>query len=650
MAAEDGETPPSEPAATQPIGSEPPSEEERLSQLGELLNCIQLDELLNMAITWVPRVTETRLVSIFVLDDETNQLVMMRHNHRSDLDVRIDLDDPGTLILEVFRKRKAILIHDIPTYVEENELPITLNKRGKYGSSACMLVPIFFRPPDGGEKEIIGALNLADKEDFSPFSKEDLRFAARIGETLGTAIHNTRIIEVKLGGHQTELMAELQGVRTQVEATAGDAGFVDMQTELEEAARKVQMMLPELPDLGEYELAVHYSPMEGVGGDFYDFIEIDEHRLGIVIGDVAGHGMGAAMVMSMTKQALKLFSRIHGKTTEALIRANAEIHGALKGELFVSIFFAILDRRTHVLSYARAGHNPPFLHNPSRDPATRTLDGKGMVVGSTGSKRFGDVLEEVSIPLEPGDLILLYTDGLVEAMNEESEEFGEDRLVLSLEANVDCEAQLIVDRLARNVTGFSRAQDDDRTMLVLRVGDIVRTAVAAPVAEDELLMVDEWLHEGDVAALAAEEVYFQAEPVAPAGPSLTEADQAALEALVERLRRGSPWDDWLADLDRQLAQLTRYRDHLTARAADSAPAPGLDPEEIDRLREILTARAEIGRLEEPLRALIDAGDFASACDQLYARLPTAKGEGHAELTTLGRQLVLLARACPSSLV
>jgi len=523
--------------------------------MAALLNCIVLDELLDLAIDWIPQITAAQVVSIFIVDDARRKLVMMRHSKRKGFDVEIDLDDPGTLILEVFRKKKAILIHDIPAYAQENKLPIEMRGGGKsYGSSSCMLVPIAFRPLEG-ERQIIGALNLTDKANFEPFTKEELRYASQIGETLGTAVHNTRIIERKLGGQQKELLGELAGARSSVATTREAAQGVE--AELEEAARRVQQLLPELPKIPGYELAVHYRPMAGVGGDFYDFIPIDEHRIGIAIGDVAGHGIEAALVMSMTKQVLNLYSKIHGTATEALIRANGEIFDALKGQSFISVFFGILDTRTHVFSYARAGHNPPFLHNPARNPPTIKLDAKGMVLGTTGSRRFGEMLEEIRIPLRTGDLLLLYTDGVVEAMTAEGEEFGEERLVLSLEANAVCTPDQLKSRLARHVSGFSAEVSDDQTILVIKAIDIVATASEAEAAEpaEALLMVDQWLHEGELAAEAAQEVFFQAEPVdvGTGGLALSDDDAALIQTLADELGLIGPLGRILGRLGKELA-------------------------------------------------------------------------------------------------
>lgn len=624
-------------ADDEPLSADP------LQQLAQLLNCIDSDELLDLSIEWIPRVACVNLTSIFLVDRKGEKLVMMRHNHRNDLDVAIDLDDPGTLILEVFRKQKAILIHDIAAYVEENDLPIELNKRQKYSSGSCMLVPIFYRPP-GGAKEIIGALNMADKTDLQPFSKDELRFASKIGETLGTAIHNTRIIERKLGGHQKELLGELHSLRDAVSQDTFDA-----EDELAEAARRVEEMLPDLPSIPGFEIAVHYSPMEGVGGDFYDFFAIDEHRTAVVIGDVAGHGIEAALVMSMTKQVLSLYGRVHGNVREALIRANEEIHGALQGDSFISIFFGILDHRTYELRYGRAGHNPPMLFNANRDPKLTELTAKGMVVGTTGGKRFGDVLQEQSVLLQSGDVLLLYTDGLVEAMTAEGEEFGEERLRANIEANSVCSADLLVSRLSRHVAGFSAAQDDDRTMLVLKAGELRPTAAPidrAQPGESDLLVVGGWLGEGELGSEAADEVFVQdAEPA----PLVSANDDQLLAAHTEALGGLAGLDAMLTTLEQRLdsrLELTERRRQAAVNRTESLRAD-LAFERASAINNAEGVLAEL--LDDDIRALLRSGKGTAALTVMMRSVEAAAAEGPEALAAAGERMSRLARALPSVL-
>ena len=196
--------------------------------------------------------------------------------------------------------------------------------------------------------------------------------ATHVGDILATALHNSHVVERKLGGRQKELMAELSEIK--------DA-YQQKDIKLDEAKKRQKQMLPELPSLSEYDIDVRYSPMEKIGGDFYDFIPIKEDEIGIVVGDVSGHGIEAALVMSMAKQILRIYSKLHGSLVDTLIHTNEEICNNLKGETFVAVFLGVLNTTTHVLRYARAGQTYPLLYNPGRHPNILELKSDGMVLG-----------------------------------------------------------------------------------------------------------------------------------------------------------------------------------------------------------------------------------------------------------------------------
>jgi serine phosphatase RsbU (regulator of sigma subunit) len=196
-----------------------------------------------------------------------------------------------------------------------------------------------------------------------------------------------------------------------------------------EAARNAQLkMLPSrLPEIPGYELAVHYEPSAVLGGDMYHFLEPGAGYTGLLMGDVSGHGVESAVIMSM---ALKSFSvRSSGQTSPSavMLKVNADLHRDLERGKFVSAFYAILHHESGMVRCARAGHTPGLLANAA-DGSLMLLEGSGGVLGIGDNMAFAKSLHEYQVVLPPGGLLLLYTDGITEAMSPDKREFGEQQL------------------------------------------------------------------------------------------------------------------------------------------------------------------------------------------------------------------------------
>lgn len=239
--------------------------------------------------------------------------------------------------------------------------------------------------------------------------------------------------------------------------------------ELDRAAVKATAMLPELPDLPGFEVFVHYQPLEGIGGDFYDFIALHEGNLGVAIGDVSGHGVDAAMVMTMAKKTLKIVARASSSPKAALMLANEELLQDLDGRTFVTLWYGMLDPRSWTLRYARAGHEPLLLFNPNRAPAMQELLTEGMTAGITSGTRYEKVMTEGELKLQQGDLLLLYTDGISEVMNNAQEQFGRERIEAVMQQSAGRSCKEVVDEIKAALDGFRDGEvDDDQTIMVMR--------------------------------------------------------------------------------------------------------------------------------------------------------------------------------------
>jgi sigma-B regulation protein RsbU (phosphoserine phosphatase) len=242
-------------------------------------------------------------------------------------------------------------------------------------------------------------------------------------------------------------------------------------------AREIQMsLLPQEPLIaGGLHFAGHCEPAREVGGDYYDFWAIDDHRFGMLIADVAGKGTSAALYMAELKGIVLSFSQSHSSPRQLLIDANRIISNHLDTRRFITMTYGVVDVRAHTLTYARAGHCPlirlPGPGSPSH--AAEVLAPDGLVLGLKldDGEMFERLLEEATLPIVPGDVFLLYTDGLTEAMNPAGDFFGEDRLSALVQAHGTAPFHQLRDEILTAISTFvgPAEQQDDMTMLLLCV-------------------------------------------------------------------------------------------------------------------------------------------------------------------------------------
>lgn len=238
---------------------------------------------------------------------------------------------------------------------------------------------------------------------------------------------------------------------------------------LDEAKRRQRRMLPPPPEARGFQFGTLYLPAGSVSGDFYDFVNVGEDQIGIVIGDVTGHGIEAGIVMAMVRKLISYIGRTISSPVEVLSIVNDEVFAEI--DVFVSVFYGILDTRERVLTYCRAGHNPPILHNPGRIPATSRLTGTGMAIGVDVGPPFQNLLENVVLELKPQDVILAYTDGLAEAMDPDGEEFGDPRIVETIERYAPRKVEEMLRLMLASVQKFARGApiEDDVAMVGIKV-------------------------------------------------------------------------------------------------------------------------------------------------------------------------------------
>jgi phosphoserine phosphatase RsbU/P len=235
-----------------------------------------------------------------------------------------------------------------------------------------------------------------------------------------------------------------------------------------EMARQIQLsILPrETPKIKGLEIAARYIPMGSVAGDFYDFIIVDEQHVGILIADVSGHGLPAALIASMLQVALTAQFGHASEPGRVLAGLNQALCGKFRQD-FVTAAYLFVDMEKSSMSYAGAGHPPLLLWRGSTATAVEVSE-NGLLLGHFPEETYS----VVQVPLEPGDRAVLYTDGILEARNPAEEMFGAERFMRSLEYNHSLGSELLADSLLDELSrwsGHTRGEDqeDDITLLAI---------------------------------------------------------------------------------------------------------------------------------------------------------------------------------------
>lgn len=222
-----------------------------------------------------------------------------------------------------------------------------------------------------------------------------------------------------------------------------------------------------LPQIPGWELTVTLRPARQTCGDFYDVIPLPNGRVGLIIADVADKGAAAALYMALSRTLVRTFTILyHARPDFALRAANHRIRSDTDSEQFVTLFLGVLDPATGVLTYANAGHNPPLCFRADGAGKVQPLPQTGIPLGMFEGKSWG----RESVRLAPGDVLLLYTDGITEAQNGREEMFGSERLLRTARQNLSASAEGFQNALLDAVGGFvgETPQFDDIALMVLK--------------------------------------------------------------------------------------------------------------------------------------------------------------------------------------
>ena len=252
-----------------------------------------------------------------------------------------------------------------------------------------------------------------------------------------------------------------------IHAEAHDKRRLD--DELKQASEIQRILLPKKPPgLKDFRLASAFRAARMVSGDYFDYVAVDKMRFGVAIGDVCGKGIAASLIMAMCRSTLRNNAAGNLSPAAVLHAVNRAIFPDIREDMFVSLLYLVLTKESNEVRLARAGHEPPMVYRKATN-SVESVEPPGMAAGIDDGEVFERSLADFSLTLDTGDLLLLYTDGVIEAENGNEEEFGLERLRETLLGSAPRGAQAVVDAVSDAVTAFagSAPQSDDITLIAV---------------------------------------------------------------------------------------------------------------------------------------------------------------------------------------
>jgi sigma-B regulation protein RsbU (phosphoserine phosphatase) len=409
-----------------------------LYAISEILGqTVRLEEATQTIVREVSTVVGARRASIMVFDESSGVLrtVAARGFGVEGLGP-VDINDDCSIAAQVYRERR-IVAHDP---VNPDSAPPDCGDSRGYRGNAFLSVPICYGAP-GSPLRCVGVMNLTDRIGGDRFTLSDRKLVAAVANQIGAAVENARLVEKDL--RQQRLRREL------------------------ELAHDLQLKLLPSPSVlqGDAQVAARCLPADSVGGDFYTFTRLGRGRVGVMLGDVASHGFSAALVMALVMSAAGIHAAASVTPDETLSALLDSLSPELaRTEMYFSVFYGVLDPLGGRLAYASAGHPYAFRIPPFGEPERLPATAPPLGLATPGS------IQRRQVPWSVGsDLLVLWTDGLVDARNEEGEPFGEERLLAQVCARRSEPVDAIVKAVLEESDAFGSRPVDDRTLLVLRI-------------------------------------------------------------------------------------------------------------------------------------------------------------------------------------
>ncbi len=397
----------------------------------ELSSTLDLERLLQLIMRRAVELLNAEAGSLFLTDAASGDLVFrVVHGGAEDL-VGTHIPAGAGIVGEAATTGQPVIVNKVKG---DQRWFQDLDKTTGFSTESLLAVPLCTQDCS------LGVLELINRRDGSPFQDEDVELLTTFAAQAAVAIDMASLHQAALEKERLERELELA---------------FEMQSSL------IPLRTPRIPG---WDFAAYWKPARKVGGDFYDFVRVGD-ELGMVIADVADKGMHAALFMALSRSIVRASVTAAPTPADGLTRANRLLCADAKGGMFVTLFYGQLDPSSGELAYVNCGHNPPLIYRTaSRE--FEELGTTGIVLGFDPAWPF----EQRRACLEPGDYLVLYTDGVTEATGEGSEQFGDEQLVPSLLAGHGKAAGEVLDgvRAALEVFIGEATQFDDITLVVIK--------------------------------------------------------------------------------------------------------------------------------------------------------------------------------------
>ncbi len=349
--------------------------------------------------------------------------------------LRLHTIPPGEGVVgRVWQTREPVCLTDLANTPELAALRGT-----SLGARSIMVTPLLYG------KQNMGVLALGNGAMSTPFSPSDFVVFKSIAEQSAFALYNAIVYseanEKKRLDHDLEIAQDIQ-----------------------------RLLLPsEAPTVDGFEISGINIPARHVSGDYFDYIKVDDERLGVAIADVSGKGVPASIIMAICRSVLRSQATANPSPADVLQKVNRQIYPDIKEDMFISMAYVILDHVRNTVLLSRAGHDAP-LHYQHATGSVTPIKPPGMVVGIDSGSVFDRITHDFALSLERDDCLLLYTDGVTEALDANGDEFGPERMIQCVQASAPKGAPAIIKNLIDELRSFvgAQPQNDDITLIAIR--------------------------------------------------------------------------------------------------------------------------------------------------------------------------------------
>ena len=403
---------------------------EQLIEAAQVVNStLELDKLLSLILDTALKIVEGDRGTLYLLDEKKRELWSKVLRGEELVTIRLPLGKG----IAGYVGATGDTLNIADAYLDPRFNPEFDRKTG-YRTATILCMPV--RNKEG---VIIGVLQLLNKRK-GVFTRDDENFINALSIHASIAIENARLYEEERDYHR-------------------------MREEVRLAARIQGDLLPKAhPSVDGYDVAGTSIPAQEVGGDYFDYIPVDADRWAFALGDVSGKGLPASLVMANLQATLRGQTDPGVSVSECVARSNRLLHRSTSADKFVTLFYGVLDVREHRFVFSNAGHDNPFFYDQGVAP--RRLSTGGIVLGAIGEYPF----QEESITFAPGDLLVICSDGIAEAMNAKGDFFGEERIAEAIAKHRDAPAAELMEAILGTVRRFvgKHPQSDDMTILILK--------------------------------------------------------------------------------------------------------------------------------------------------------------------------------------